>query len=142
MALSQKITLVFLCALALIGFAATASAQDYGIAVWYCTPNYPDCVDADGPTLVPAAAATATATCNNGLDLGLGITVGLKSGLKCSSPVVATATGGISSFEVIEEVDGCPVVFEVDEVVVTGTVHSTSTQLYNASGTQDCRGGL
>jgi hypothetical protein len=72
----------------------------------------------------------------------LGIVVGLKSGLKCSSPVVAKATGGISSFEEIEEVDGCQVAFEVDEVVVTGAVYGTSTQLYDAKGTQDCQGGL
>src|SRR5579863_733086 len=142
MALSLKITFICACALALVGFAPRASAQDYTIQTWYCTPGYPDCEDVDGLTLVPVAAATATAECNNGLPLGLKIVVGLKSGTHCSSPVVATATGGVSSFVDYEEVDGCEVAYTVGEVVVTGTVYNTSTILYSTSGTQDCQGGL
>lgn len=141
MALSQKITLVCVCALA-FGFASTAKAQDYGIATWYCTPGYPDCEDVDGPTLVPAAAVTATATCNNGLDLGQEMILGLKSGTQCKNPVVAKLTSGISSFERIEEV-GCQVVYyEVDQVFVQGTVFASATELYSGSGTSDCEGGV
>lgn len=142
MALSQKTILICVFALAFIGFSAKVNAQDYTIQTWYCTPGYPDCEDVDGPTLVPVAAATATATCNNGFEPGLQITVGLKSGLACSSPVVAKATGGISSFVAYEEVDGCEVAYTVGEVVVTGTVYSTSTLLYSSGGTYDCQGGL
>jgi hypothetical protein len=65
--------------------------------------------------------------------------------IPCQSPVIAELNASLSSFETYEDVDGCPTVIEVGEVVATGKVTmvaSPYTEFYVGSGTEDCEGGV
>jgi hypothetical protein len=119
--------------------AAAVSAQDdpYAIETWGCTPGFPTCQDNVGPTSQPIGAVTIWATCYNGVEPYQKMVLGTKK--PCANEVIAELDGSLSSFPAYEEV-----VYEVDEVVVTGKVTMVPfpfTEWYDASGDYDCQGG-